>query len=392
MSAAILVFNVGSSSIKFGLYALNTLEHLARGQIAEIGRAAKFEVSGPLADRFRADIRPPEAGDHGQLTRWLLTTIGERLNDIDIRAAGHRVVHGGLSFDQPTRMTAAVIGVLERYCALAPNHQPHNLAAIRSVAATWPEIVQYACFDTAFHRTQPRVAQLFALPRALSEEGILRYGFHGLSYAYIANRLPQLIGERARGKVVVAHLGHGASMCAMVDCRSVGTSMGFTALDGLVMGTRCGALDPGVVLHLIEQKGMSAADVGHLLTNESGLLGVSGLSNDMRDLLASDTAPAAEAIDLFVYRAVLELGALVAAMGGLDALVFTAGIGERSPAIRRHIVNHCTWLGADIDDAANDANDIVISSSASRVDVLAVPTNEELVIAQAAARFVQVEN
>lgn len=392
MSRAILVLNVGSSSIKFGLYALSTLELLCRGQIVEIGSAAGFSVEGSLSDRLAAVAAPPQAGDHAALTQWLLTIIEKNLGEIEICTAGHRVVHGGLNFHMPTLITPEVIAVLERYCALAPNHQPHNLAAIRNVAATWPNIVQFACFDTSFHHTQPRVAQLFGLPRALTDEGILRYGFHGLSYEYIAGVLPLFIGQRALGKVVVAHLGHGASMCAMVNCRSMGTSMGFTALDGLMMGKRCGALDPGVVLHLIEYKGMSAADVAHLLTNESGLLGVSGLSDDIRQLLASERESAAEAIELFVYRAVRELGALIATIGGLDALVFTAGIGEHSAVIRQRIVDNFTWLGADIDRAANDADDIIISSPQSKIDVVTIPTNEEVVIARAAVGFVRAAN
>lgn len=388
MKQAILVFNAGSSSIKFGLYELNTLEVLCRGQIGNIGVHALFTADGLLSSRLTDAIPPPLAGDHDELTRWLLKTIDVDLEEIEVCVAGHRVVHGGASFAEATRITPEVTAVLEAYIALAPNHQPHNLAAISSVAATWPDVVQFACFDTAFHRTQPRVAGLFALPQALTDEGILRYGFHGLSYEYIASVLPQISGERAAEKTVVAHLGHGASMCAMVNYQSRATSMGFTPLDGLMMGKRCGNLDPGVVLYLIQHKGMTAEEVSHLLSSESGLLGVSGLSDDLRELVASDAPAATNAIDLFVYRATWELGALIAAIGGLDTLVFTAGIGENSPLIRQHIADRFVWLGVDIDKSANDAGVTFISSSKSKIDVLIIPTNEEVVIAKAAARFV----
>ncbi len=390
MKHAILTFNAGSSSIKFGLYERDSLALLCRGQISDIGANAAFTVDGTLAGQLSAHRAPlPRSGDHDALTDWLLGLLDAALDDFEICAAGHRVVHGGPEFAEPTRLDSAVVAKLMDYSALAPNHQPHNLAPIRSIAAIWPQIIQYACFDTAFHRAQGRVAELFALPRELSDAGIIRYGFHGLSYAYIAGALPGIIGERAAaGKVVVAHLGHGASMCAMVDRRSAGTSMGFTALDGLMMGNRCGALDPGVVLHLVQQRGMDIDDVADVLMNKSGLLGVSGISSDVRELLASDSPQAAEAIDLFVYRAVRELGALVASIGGLDTLVFTAGIGEHSPVIRERIAQQFTWLGVDLDYAANAGNAPIISSPESKVQVLAIPTNEEIVIAEAAAAFI----
>jgi len=390
MKQALLTFNAGSSSIKFGLYERDSLALLGRGQISDIGAHAGFTVDGTLADQLGAHPAPlPRSGNHDALTHWLLGLLDAALDGIEICAAGHRVVHGGPEFAAPTRLTPAVVEKLTDYSALAPNHQPHNLAPIRSIAATWPRVIQYACFDTAFHRTQPRVAELFALPRELSDAGIIRYGFHGLSYAYIAGVLPEIIGEHAAaGKVVVAHLGHGASLCALVDRRSAGTSMGFTALDGLMMGKRCGALDPGVVLHLVQHHGMDIDEVGHLLMNRSGLLGVSGISDDVRELLASDSPDAAEAIDLFVYRAVRELGALVASIGGLDTLVFTAGIGEHSPVIRDRIAQQFTWLGVDLDATANAGNAPIISTPESQVTVLAIPTNEEIVIAAAAATFI----
>lgn len=391
MKQALLTFNAGSSSIKFGLYERDSLTLLCRGQISNIGADAVFTVDGTLAGQLGAHPVPlPRSGDHDALTHWLLGLLDAALVGIEVCAAGHRVVHGGPEFAAPTRLTPAVVEKLMDYSALAPNHQPHNLAPIRSVAATWPRVIQYACFDTAFHRTQPRVAELFALPRELSDAGIIRYGFHGLSYAYIAGVLPDIIGDRAAaGKVIVAHLGHGASLCAMVDRRSVGTSMGFTALDGLMMGKRCGALDPGVVLHLVQHHDMDIDEVSDVLMNKSGLLGVSGISDDVRELLASDTPQAAEAIDLFVYRAVRELGALIASIGGLDTLVFTAGIGERSAVIRERIAQQFTWLGVDIDIGANVGQAPIINSARSKVNVLAIPTNEEIVIAEAAAEFIE---
>ncbi|MFT5417637.1 MAG: acetate kinase, partial [Gammaproteobacteria bacterium] len=363
MMPAILVFNAGSSSVKFALYVQATLDILCRGQIANIGIRAEFSATGVLASKLTSTFSPPLAGNHDELTRWLLKTIARELTEIEICAAGHRVVHGGARFTDAARITPEVMVELETYIPLAPNHQPHNLAAISSVAASWPDIVQFACFDTAFHRTQPRVAEIFALPRALSDEGILRYGFHGLSYSYIANVLPEIIGERSAGRIVVAHLGHGASLCAMVNRCSLGTSMGFTPLDGLMMGKRCGNLDPGVVLYLLQHKGMTAAQVGHLLSNESGLLGVSGVSDDIRELRASDSPSAGEALDLFVHCATRELGALIATIGGLDTLVFTAGIGENSAFIRQRIADRFAWLGAAIDGAANEADETLISTA-----------------------------
>jgi acetate kinase len=262
-------------------------------------------------------------------------------------------------------------------------HQPHNLAAIRCVTAAEPDLPQVACFDTSFHRTQDRLLQLFALPRALTDAGIIRYGFHGLSYDYIAGTLPTYLGDRADGRVVIAHLGSGASMCAMKARRSVATSMGFTALDGLMMARRCGALDPGVVLYLMQEKGMTAEEVASLLYTKSGLLGVSGLSNDMAELEADISDAAQEAIDLFCYRAAGELARLVTAIGGIDALVFTAGIGENSALVRRRICDRLLWMGVVIDTDANDRNTTRIGSVSSEVDVLVIPTNEEIIIARA---------
>jgi acetate kinase len=304
-----------------------------------------------------------------------------------VRAAGHRVVHGGADFTAPVRVDAAVLAALDALVPLAPLHQPHNLAAIRAVSAAAPDLPQVACFDTAFHATIPAVAQAFALPRTLAAEGIRRYGFHGLSYEAIAARLPEVLGPRADGRVIVAHLGNGASLCAMRGRASVASTMGFTALDGLMMGTRTGTIDPGVLLHLMEAKGWDAARLGRLLYKESGLLGVSGLSSDMRALLASDAPEAAEAVALFVYRAVREIGSLAAALGGLDALVFTAGIGEHAAPVRAAIVAGCAWLGLTLDTAANAAGGPRISGPGP-ASAWVVPTDEEGVIARATARLV----
>jgi len=295
---------------------------------------------------------------------------------------GHRVVHGGVEFAAPVAIDASVLAKLESLCPLAPLHQPHNLAAIKAIKTQMPGLPQVACFDTAFHRHHPELADWFALPRRFYDEGIRRYGFHGLSYEYIASALPEVAPEIAKARVVVAHLGSGASMCGLRDGRSQDSTMGFTALDGLPMGTRCGALDPGVVLHLNRAHGMDADAIERLLYHDCGLKGVSGISNDMRDLLASDDPKAAQAIDLFVWRICRELGALAAALGGLDGLVFTAGIGERSAEIRARVCARAAWLGIELDDKANRSGGPRISTSASKIAVYAIPTDEELMIAR----------
>jgi acetate kinase len=292
------------------------------------------------------------------------------------------VVHGGERFAQPVRLDHGVLDALEALDPMAPLHQPHNLATARLLMNRRPDLAQVVCFDTAFHRTQAPLAQSFALPRAFTESGVKRYGFHGLSYEYIAGELPVHLGERADGRVIVAHLGNGASLCAMKNRRSVATTMGFTALDGLVMGTRSGALDPGVVFFLMREKSMSAAAVEEMLYTRSGLLGVSGISSDMRELLASSDPRAREAVDLFVYRAARELGSLAAALGGLDALVFTAGIGEHAAPVRAMICDAARWLGVELDAAANSAHRVRIGAAASRVAVCVIPTDEEIVIAR----------
>jgi len=381
---AILVLNIGSSSIKFAVYPADAeAEPLAKGGIDAIGRAPVLTArtaSGAVTDEPAPGGR---AAGHAELTQWLLGQLTRFLGAARPVAVGHRVVHGGPDFAAPVVIDPGVLERLAALTPLAPGHQPHNLAGVRAVAAIWPDLPQVACFDTAFHRAQPRIAQLFALPRRLTDQGVLRYGFHGLSYEHIASVLPRDAGARAEGRVIVAHLGHGASMCAMRERRSVATTMGFTALDGLVMGKRCGELDPGVVLHLLRDEGMSVGEVDALLSHESGLLGVSGISDDMRDLLASDDPHAAEAVELFVYRAVRWIGSLTAALGGLDALVFTGGIGEHAPEIRARIVEGAAWLGARLDGDANRAGETRIDRPDSAVGLFVIPTDEERVIARA---------
>ncbi len=381
---AILVVNAGSSSLKFQIFAIagGGLERRVRGQVDGIGVRPRLRaVDGAGAALVDRGFAPAEVSDLPSAiaaTRaWLATLEGFAL-----RAIGHRVVHGGPDFDRPVLIDEAILGRLARYQSLAPLHQPNNLAPIRLAMEINPEVPQVACFDTAFHRGHAAHTDCYALPRALYDEGIRRYGFHGLSYEYIAQRLPDVAPGIADGRVIVAHLGSGASMCALLDGRSIETTMGFTALDGLPMGTRPGQLDPGVVLHLIEERGMTTPEVTRLLYNASGLKGLSGISNDMRDLLASPDPAAAFAIDHFIHRSALSAGALAAALGGLDAFVFTAGIGEHAPRVRARIAERLAWLGAALDPAANEAGAPRISTAASRVALLVIPTDEELMIAR----------
>ncbi|MFC5300711.1 acetate/propionate family kinase [Azospira restricta] len=384
MSRAILTINAGSSSIKFALYALDG--ELARhpylsGQIDGLGAAARLVAKSAAGERI-ADDALAEGIKHAAAFDALLGWLdAHQQNSRQIVAVGHRVVHGGERYSQPVRLDAETIAALEQFVALAPLHQPHNLNGVKALAARLPGVPQIACFDTAFHRTQPALAQLFAIPRALTAEGVRRYGFHGLSYEYIARVLPEH-SARADGRVVVAHLGNGASMCAMRGLRSQATSMGFTAIDGLMMGTRTGALDPGVVLYLMQEKGMDAKAIEKLLYKESGLLGVSGISQDMRTLLASDDPHAAEAVDLFCYRIVREIGALAACIGGIDALVFTGGIGEHATEVRQRVCAALGWLGIELDPVANGSGLRRISTAGSRTEALAIPTDEEWMIAQ----------
>jgi acetate kinase len=391
MTDVILVLNAGSSSIKFAIYPIEAeASAVILGKVAGIGRAPVFTAHGGDGETLdNVDFTGLDgAASHEAIIAMLLNWLRQHLGDATLVSVGHRVVHGGRNFTKPTLIDTSVLHALEQLIPLAPLHQPHNLAAISAVAKWKANLPQVACFDTSFHQTQDRLAQLFALPRDLTDEGVIRYGFHGLSYDYIASILPAHLGERAKGRVVVAHLGNGASMCAMKNHQSVATSMGFTALDGLMMGSRCGALDAGVILYLMQHKGMSAAEVEHLLYRESGLLGVSGISNNMQVLEGSDSAHAREAIDLYCYRAATVLSGLVSTIGGLDALVFTAGIGENSSHIRNLICQRLSWLGIDLAESANATNATKISSATSRVDVLVIPTDEEVIIARATRNFV----
>jgi acetate kinase len=382
---AIAVLNAGSSSLKFSLFAErgDALELTARGQIEGLYTAPRFVAKDrdgkTLAEKSWGDgVRLGHDGALDHLVAFVRTGFGEQ----QLVGVGHRVVHGGLEYSRPVRVDAKILSALERYVPLAPLHQPHNLAPIRALLERAPELPQIACFDTAFHRVQPEVAQAFALPRSITDRGVRRYGFHGLSYEYISRALPAHDAKAAAGKVVVLHLGNGSSMCAMANGRSVASTMGFTAVDGLPMGTRCGSLDPGVILYLLDELKMDTRSVEKLIYQQSGLLGVSGISSDMRALLDSDQPGARAAIDLYVYRIGRELGSLTAALSGLDAIVFTAGIGENSAVLRERVCRDARWLGVELDSAANEKGGPRISRAASPVSVWAIPTNEELMIAR----------
>lgn len=397
MTQAILTINAGSSSIKFALFERDDPvrpQAALRGELDGIGAQPRLKAKNAqgavLAELTFAELAGlPADEQHRRSLDFLVRWLDEHDDAWRITSVGHRVVHGAERYAAPVVLSPADVDALAGFVPLAPLHQPYNVAGIRALTALLPEVPQVACFDTAFHMTQPERARRFALPRRLSEAGIKRYGFHGLSYEYIARVLPQHLGAKAEGRVVVAHLGNGASMCALKERRSIATTMGFTALDGLMMGTRCGAIDPGVLLHLMEFRGMDAAALTKLLYKESGLLGVSGVSQDMRALLDSPAPEAAEAVELFCYRIARELGSLAAALGGLDALVFTAGIGEHAAPVRERVCRQSEWLGAQLDTEANARHAARISAPDSPVDVLVLPTNEEWMIAQHAAALVQ---
>jgi acetate kinase len=384
LTRVLLVLNAGSSSIKFSVFDVGERSALAllyRGEVDGLGARPRFTVRDGAGARLGDE--PLAAGaTHDDGLGAILAWIEARTAKAAVIAAGHRVVHGGVRYASPVRVTPEVMQELEKLVPLAPLHQPHNLEPIKALAKRRPALPQVACFDTAFHTTQPPVAQAFALPRALGEAGIKRYGFHGLSYEYIASVLPEHLGDGADGRVVVAHLGAGASMCAMRGRQSVATTMGFTALEGLPMGTRTGTIDPGVILHLMSERGMSLGEVTELLYRKSGLLGLSGVSPDVRDLLASDSPRAAWALDVFVYRVGRELGSLAAALGGFDALVFTAGIGEHAAPIRARVCRDAEWLGVTLDDGANQRGGPCISAAGSRATAWIIPTDEELMIAR----------
>jgi acetate kinase len=381
----ILVVNAGSSSVKFQVFSVEgegKLRRLIKGQMDGIGSRPRLRASGadsdPMADRaYPIEAVPDVPAAMAIAGGWLRDELR-----ISPMAVGHRVVHGGPDYDRPVLIDHGVVARLERFVALAPLHQPHNLAPIRSLLANFPALPQVACFDTAFHRTHDAVADYYAIPHQLHAEGVRRYGFHGLSYEYVAKTLPQVAPEIAKGRVIVAHLGSGASMCALKGGRSVESTMGFTALDGLPMGTRPGQIDPGVVLYLLSEKGMSASNAQNFLYRDCGLKGLSGISNDMRELEASEDPKAKLAVDYFVYRVGLNAGMLAAALQGLDAFVFTAGIGENSVRIRARIADQLRWLGVTLDEAENSRHARLISRSDSRIPVYVIPTDEELMIAQ----------
>lgn len=382
---AILVVNAGSSSLKFQVFGTDGtthLERLVKGQMDGIGtrprlRAGAADGKSLIDQAYAADKVPDLPTAIQAAAAWLRET-----QKVDLAGVGHRVVHGGPEYDRPVLVDDEVLAHLERYVSLAPLHQPNNLAPIRSLLARRPELPQVACFDTAFHRGHSALADRYAIPEVFYAEGVRRYGFHGLSYEYVAERLRQVAPSIAGGRVIVAHLGSGASMCALSGGRSVESTMGFTALDGLPMGTRPGQIDPGVVLYLFAEKGMTPAAVQDLLYRECGLKGLSGISNDVRELDASADPRAAFAIDYFVYRVGLLAGMLAAALGGLDAFVFTAGIGENSVSLRARIAERLAWLGVALDPTANAAGKTLISRPDSRVALHVIPTDEELMIAR----------
>ncbi|WP_114373941.1 acetate/propionate family kinase [Elioraea thermophila] len=384
MPDAILVLNAGSSSLKFTAFALGEdLSPIVSGLAEELSGTARFRAKNAAGEVVGEHAWSDDPPGHDGALAFLFAWLREHVPGMTVRAVGHRVVHGGATYAAPVRIDADLIAALEALVPLAPLHQPHNLLPIRLLAEKRPDLPQVACFDTAFHRTAPDLAQAFALPAEITARGVRRYGFHGLSYEYIARTLPQLDPRAAAGRTIVLHLGNGASACALLGGRSIASTMGFTAVDGLMMGTRTGALDPGVVLYLMDELGMDARAIEDVLYRRSGLLGVSGLSSDMRVLLASEDPAARFAVELFCYRIVREVGSLVAALEGLDALVFTAGIGENAAPIRAKVCAPLAWLGVALDEAANEGRGLRrISTEASRVAVWVVPTDEERMIAR----------
>ena len=377
---AILALNAGSSSLKFALFEIGApLTLTAKGEIENLDGTPHFVARDAMGAKL-AETRGANSGFSATLEA-LLKFVEEHLGEARLCAVGHRVVHGGVAHVAPERVTPALLAALDGLVSLDPLHLPHNIAPMRTLTATRPGLAQVACFDTAFHHAMPREASHFALPRALAQAGVRRYGFHGLSYEYIVEQMKTSAPTLASGRVVVAHLGAGASLCAIRNGASIATTMSFSPLDGLVMATRCGALDPAVVLYLL-RAGKSVAEIEDLLYRQSGLIGVSGISGDMRVLIASDDPHAREALDLFTYRAAIEIAGLAGALGGLDGLVFTAGIGERAPTIRAEICARLTWLGLRLDAAANAANASRISATDSLIDVRVIGTDEEAMIAQ----------
>src|SRR5262245_2887095 len=384
MADYILVLNAGSSSLKFSVFERAQAESQlkARGQIEGIGTSPQFSAKDAQGERLAGEKLDVSVRDAPTALQVLTTWLRSHFGGGRIVGVGHRVVHGGPRFGRPTVMTREILAELAELTPLAPLHQPHNLAPIEAIFGRMPDVPQVACFDTGFHRGHEKVASVVPLPRDLCQGGVERYGFHGISYEYIASILPEVAPDIANGKVIVAHLGSGASLCAIKNRKSVDTTMSFTAVDGLCMGTRPGALDPGIVLYLFQKLNLSVKQVEEVLYKKSGLLGISGISNDMRDLLGRSEPDARLAVHYFVYRAAKEIGALAAVLGGLDALVFTAGIGENSAEIRKRISEASAWLGIELDEKANDGKGPRISKPHSKVSVWVIPTNEELMIAR----------
>ncbi len=391
MRRHVVTLNAGSSSIKFALYVAEDGEAspLALGLAEMTGEERRIRVRDNSGATLYDDVwsQTDGAAFHEEALRRILSWQDEAFPSANIDAVGHRVVHGGVHYDAPVIITGEVIDRLEKLVPLAPLHEPHNIAGIKAAREAWPESIQVACFDTAFHRSHPFVNDVFALPRQYYAEGVRRYGFHGLSYEYVSTKLREVSPSHAEGRVVVAHLGNGASMCAIRNGRSVASSMGFTALDGLPMGTRCGQLDPGVVLYLMQEKKLGAEEISNLLYKESGLKGLSGISHDMRELEASNAAEAREAIDYFVFRIRRELGGLAAVLQGIDAIVFCGGIGENAWRVRERVLEGMEWLGVELDRQANEQRKEVISSAKSSVRVFVIPTNEEQIIARHALQL-----
>ena len=393
MMGMILTLNSGSSSVKFAVFqAGSEPNEKLRGQIEGLGALPRLKAERggePIADQV---FPRHEIADHASALTAVLDFLGAHMGGAEITAVGHRIVHGGTEYTGPVILNDQRLDDLARLNPLAPLHQPHNVSGVRAAMRAFPNALQVACFDTAFHRSHPWVDDTYALPRELYREGVRRYGFHGLSYEYVTGKLFEIAPHHAAGRVVVTHLGNGASMCAIRDGQSVGSTMGFTALDGLPMGSRCGQLDPGVVLYLMSQKGMTADEIEDLLYRRSGLKGLSGLSQDMRELEAARTPEAMGAIDYFVFRVRREIGAMTAILSGLDALVFCGGIGEHAWSVRERVCQGFEWIGIELDEMRNRAGVTVISSDRSRVRVLVVPTNEELMIARHTQQFLETES
>ncbi len=385
MTPNLLTLNAGSSSLKFALFEAEGKSPglLAKGQVEALGASPHLILCSDAGDKLEDRAAPKSAAHaHESALQHILDTLKAHFPAMSVEAVGHRVVHGGPRYAEPLRITREVIAELKEFIPLAPLHQPHNLSGIEAAQQSFPDAMQIACFDTAFHRAHPWVNDTFALPRVYYEKGVRRYGFHGLSYEYVAGKLKEAAPDAAAGRAVIAHLGAGASMCGIKNGRSVASTMGFSPLDGLPMGTRCGQLDPGVVLYLLDHEGMTSKEIADMLYKESGLKGLSGLSGDMRELEAAGTPEAEQAIDYFVFRVRRQLGGLAAALGGLDAMVFCGGIGENSARIRSRICEDLHWIGLDVDEARNARGETLISTATSRAKILVIKTDEEAMIAK----------